>query len=273
MTTDSSTFPAVPYYLAKAGVMGALEVLRRPSRAILDSPRVLGAPRVPYRPSLEQPYARGSAPLMELPMAVAPFTRLPFIGTFATSLPWPLVEATYRSMRGDTFFNFELHAIDVLDDTDGIPPELVRQQRTSSVPYRVSHLRERNGLQVDLVIELPDGSVYGLEVRTAAGLRPHQFARLEALAYPAYLVGLADAGWDGDERAVRLGFALAGGMLYSLFACWWIGLALDESRHAAAEQRAGRSIDAFFEQKSYLLDYVLGLVDEGYALARALGGD
>jgi peptidoglycan/xylan/chitin deacetylase (PgdA/CDA1 family) len=126
---DSSAFPAVPYYLAKAGVMGALEVLRRPSRAILDSPRVLGAPRTPYRPSLEQPYARGDAPLMELPMAVAPFTRLPFIGTFATSLPWPLVEATYRAMRADTFFNFELHAIDVLDETDGIPPELVRQQR------------------------------------------------------------------------------------------------------------------------------------------------
>lgn len=126
---DSSTFPAVPYYLAKAGVMGALEILRRPSRAILDSPRVLGAPRTPYRPSLDAPYSRGDAPLIELPMAVAPLTRLPFIGTFATSLPWPLVEATYRAMRGDTFFNFELHAIDVVDETDGVPPQLVRQQR------------------------------------------------------------------------------------------------------------------------------------------------
>ena len=88
--------------------MGALEVLRRPSRAILDSPRVLAAPRTPYRPSLESPYSRGDAPLLELPMAVAPFTRLPFIGTFATSLPWPLVETTFRAMRGDAFFNFEL---------------------------------------------------------------------------------------------------------------------------------------------------------------------
>lgn len=126
---DSSAFPAVPYYLAKAGVMGALELLRRPSRAILDSPRVLGAPRTPYRPSLDSPYARGDASLIELPMAVAPVTRLPFIGTFATSLPWPLVEATFRALRRDVFFNFELHAIDVVDESDGIPVGLVRQQR------------------------------------------------------------------------------------------------------------------------------------------------
>lgn len=46
----------------------------------------------------------------------------------------------------------------------------------------VTHLRERNGLKVDLLVELPDGTVYGLEVRTAAGVRPHQFAALESLA-------------------------------------------------------------------------------------------
>lgn len=60
--------------------------------------------------------------------------------------------------------------------------ELLRQQESSAVPHRISHLRERNGLQVDIVVEFPDGSVYGIEVRTAASLRPHQFVRLEALA-------------------------------------------------------------------------------------------
>lgn len=59
---------------------------------------------------------------------------------------------------------------------------LLEQQRHSVVPHRVGHLRERNGLEVDLVIELPDDTVYGVEVRTAAGFRPHQFRALEALA-------------------------------------------------------------------------------------------
>jgi hypothetical protein len=63
-----------------------------------------------------------------------------------------------------------------------VAAELVRQQATSVVEHRVSHLRERNGLEVGLVVELPDDSFYGLEVLTATGLRPHQFARLESLA-------------------------------------------------------------------------------------------
>lgn len=140
---DSSTFPAAPYWLAKATVMTTLSALGRPSRAILDSPNVLLAPRVPYRPSLAAPYRRGDAPFIELPMAVSPIARMPFIGTFATSMPWPLVEATFRRIRHAQHFNFELHAIDVLDESDGIPAALARQQRDVGVPVRekLSRLR------------------------------------------------------------------------------------------------------------------------------------
>lgn len=133
---DSSTFPAAPYWSAKAAVMGTLAMLGRPSRAILDSPKVLLAPREAYRPSLEAPYRRGDAPLVELPMAVSPVVRMPFIGTFATTLPWPVVELTYRTLRSSPHLNFELHAIDVLDATDGVPDVLARQQRDLRVPAR-----------------------------------------------------------------------------------------------------------------------------------------
>ena len=70
-------------------------------------------------------------------MAVAPITGLPFICTFATSAPWLLVEAAFRSLRRYALFNFELHAIDVLDESDGIPPQLVRQQRDLQISARV----------------------------------------------------------------------------------------------------------------------------------------
>ncbi len=138
----SSTFPAAPYYAAKAAVMGALAVAGRPSRSILDSPRVLLAPRAPYRPDPAQPYRRGTGAVVELPMAVTPGVRLPFIGTFAVSLPLAAVRAAWRACRGDAFFNFELHAVDVLDAADGIPPELVRQQRD----LRVSSARKMERL-------------------------------------------------------------------------------------------------------------------------------
>lgn len=60
--------------------------------------------------------------------------------------------------------------------------ELLRQCASSAVDHRVSHLRERNGLEVDVLIELPDDTVYGVEIRTASSFRPHQFRALEALA-------------------------------------------------------------------------------------------
>ncbi|GMU62990.1 MAG: polysaccharide deacetylase [Myxococcaceae bacterium] len=140
---DSSVFPAAPYYLLKASVMGALAALGRPSRAILDSPRVLLAPRTPYRPSLSAPYAKGDAPLIELPMSVAPLTRVPFIGTFVTTAPWAAVELTFRTLSRDELLNFELHAVDVLDQSDGVPPVLARQQRDLKVPARKKLARLR----------------------------------------------------------------------------------------------------------------------------------
>jgi hypothetical protein len=114
--------------------MGGLRLLGRPSKALLDTPRVLFAPRVPYRPDLLAPYSIGSAPLIELPIAVAPGTRLHFIGTLVTTLPWLVVKATYRALKADRLLNFELHAIDVLDESDGVPAALCRQQRDLKVP-------------------------------------------------------------------------------------------------------------------------------------------
>jgi hypothetical protein len=135
-TYDSSAFPSTPYYAAKAAVMATLGLLGRPSRAVLDSPRVLTAPRTPYRPSLSAPYQRGLAPLVELPISVTPGLGVPFIGTFVTVAPWPIVRGALRSLSGDPLINLELHAVDVLDERDGISPALVRQQRDLRVPVR-----------------------------------------------------------------------------------------------------------------------------------------
>ena len=159
----SSTFPALPYYGAKAAVMGALALAGRPSRSILDTPRVLLAPRTPYRPDPAQPYRRGTGAVLELPMTVTPGVRLPFIGTFAATLPLPAVHAAWRACQGYALFNFELHAVDVLDAADGIPPELVRQQRD----LRVSSTRKMERLETIFRWLKQDADVVTL--RVAAG--------------------------------------------------------------------------------------------------------
>lgn len=131
---DASVFPAAPYYLAKAVVLGAMALSGRRSAAVLDSPSVLLAPRLPYRPSLDAPYRRGDAPLVELPMAVTPGLRLPFIGTLLTAAPWTVVRGAYRALAKEEFLSVELHAVDLLEEADGVPPALMRVQRDLAVP-------------------------------------------------------------------------------------------------------------------------------------------
>jgi hypothetical protein len=130
----SSVFPAAPYYLAKAAVMGALAIKGTPSRSVLDRPRVLAAPVLPYRPDPAEPYRRGDGIVPELPITVAPFTRFPFIGTFVTTLPAVMVSGLYRAVARRPFLNLELHGIDLLDESDGGGPALAAAQRDLRVP-------------------------------------------------------------------------------------------------------------------------------------------
>jgi hypothetical protein len=132
---DSSTFPAVPYYLAKAAVMGGMRLLGRRSGSILGSPAVLGAPRVPYRPAAQAVYRRGERTILELPVSVTRGLRLPVIGTSIIMAPEWLRKSMVKSVLASGFFNLELHGIDLADaEADGFPAALVAKQPDLRVP-------------------------------------------------------------------------------------------------------------------------------------------
>lgn len=132
---DSSTFPAVPYYLAKAAVMGGMRLLGRRSGSILGSPAVLGAPRDPYRPSTKAVYRRGERTILELPVSVTRGLRLPVIGTSIIMAPEWLRRSMVGSVLAGGFFNLELHGIDLADaQADGFPAALIAKQPDLRVP-------------------------------------------------------------------------------------------------------------------------------------------
>jgi peptidoglycan/xylan/chitin deacetylase (PgdA/CDA1 family) len=134
---DSSAFPSLAYYGAKAAVLGAMRLVGRKSGSILDTPRVLAAPRAPYRPAPGAPYRAaagksgdaGANDLVELPMTVTPLARLPVFGTSLVTAPgWMRRHLIAVALRAP-FFNLELHGIDLADaDADEIPPALVARQ-------------------------------------------------------------------------------------------------------------------------------------------------
>jgi peptidoglycan-N-acetylglucosamine deacetylase len=126
---DSSAFPSPPYYGAKAAVMGLMQLLGRKSGSILGSPRVVMAPRRPYRPAAGAPYRAGELDIVELPMAVTPLLRWPVIGTSLITAPnWLRRRLVAAALRAP-FFNLELHGIDLCDaGADEIPAALVARQ-------------------------------------------------------------------------------------------------------------------------------------------------
>jgi hypothetical protein len=145
---DSSVFPAPGYYAAKACVMAALAVAGRPSGAVMTNPRALAAPPEPYRPAMVAPWRRGQSPVVELPVAVTPWLRLPAIGTSLIIAPAAIRSRIVAAMARRPFFNFELHGIDFIDaEQDGIPGELVARQ--PDLRIRIADKLDRLGALLD----------------------------------------------------------------------------------------------------------------------------
>lgn len=144
---DSSAFPSVPYYAAKALVMASMRVTGRRSGSILGSPRVLRAPRAAYRPALADAYRSGDQPIIELPMAVTPGLRLPVIGTTLISAPEAVRRWLVRAALRTAHFNLELHGIDLCDaEADGVPSALMAKQPDLRLPLS----RKRQALDATL---------------------------------------------------------------------------------------------------------------------------
>jgi hypothetical protein len=102
---------------------------------VLTNPRALAAPAEPYRPSMTAPWRRGQAPMVELPVAVTPWMRVPAIGTSLLVAPAWMRSRLVAAMAKRDFFNLELHGIDFADaEKDGIPGELVERQPDLRIP-------------------------------------------------------------------------------------------------------------------------------------------
>jgi hypothetical protein len=81
------------------------------------------------------PWRRGQSPVVELPVAVTPWLRIPAIGTSLIAAPAAIRRRLVRAMTGRAFWNFELHGIDFADaEKDGIPGELVARQPDLRIP-------------------------------------------------------------------------------------------------------------------------------------------
>ncbi len=127
---DSSLLPAPMYFAARAAAIGLYRARGRTSSSLVGDPRAFAGPLSPYRTSAETPWRETGGALLELPMTCAPRTRVPLFGTSLNAFPTRLFHRWVdHALEAVPLFNFEMHAIDLLDAHDaGVPPELVEAQ-------------------------------------------------------------------------------------------------------------------------------------------------
>jgi peptidoglycan-N-acetylglucosamine deacetylase len=115
---DSSVFPCPAYWAAKTAAIGLIAMRGRRSHSIVNRPTVLAAPTEPYR--IGRPYWRRGRGIVELPVQVTRWARMPFIGTYLTLAGPRLARRLARACVGRSVVTLELHGIDVLDAADGL---------------------------------------------------------------------------------------------------------------------------------------------------------
>jgi peptidoglycan/xylan/chitin deacetylase (PgdA/CDA1 family) len=138
---DSSLLPSPLYFLARLLAITGYAILGRPSRSLIGNFFAYAGTLLPHT----------IGTLVEIPMACEPWTRVPIFGT-----SWVLASDAMRrfslksALTRLPVFNFEMHAIDLLDATDrGVGADLAAAQRDLKVPV-ADKMRAFRGLFSEL---------------------------------------------------------------------------------------------------------------------------
>jgi hypothetical protein len=93
---------------------------------------------------------------------------------------------------------------------------------------------------------------------------------LEAAVFTSYLDGLGDAGWRGDQRLVRLGYALALVLHYVFLE---VNVLVEGTHNEAfwqfAEQLLNRPYAKILDRTAVFLDFLLAHADEARQVLRS----
>jgi hypothetical protein len=95
---------------------------------------------------------------------------------------------------------------------------------------------------------------------------PDELGTMSERSFAAYVEGLRDAGWRGDERAVRFAYAASAALYMVPPLPFWFARIADPARREWLERKCRRDAHEIVRAWALLLDHMLGLADEAYAL-------
>lgn len=101
-------------------------------------------------------------------------------------------------------------------------------------------------------------------------VEPTAAARLEGAVFAAYLAGLREGGWNGDEQLVRFGFTATLALRFAVLIPPWVGAGWLTDNPDWTEKKFGRPTGEIVEGWGDLMRFLLTLGDEARTLARSL---
>jgi hypothetical protein len=98
------------------------------------------------------------------------------------------------------------------------------------------------------------------------GVRPEELPELDAIAFPAYVQGLRDVGWQGNPALARLGYTLHMVLHHGLAIFWMEWAARNENTRIWMETAIGRPMEEIADVMRGLRSYVVACADEARGL-------
>lgn len=100
---------------------------------------------------------------------------------------------------------------------------------------------------------------------------PDELAVVSKRAFTAYVDGLREAGWRGDEGVVRFAYAASAALYLAPVLTFWIARIASPARREWIERKCGRDARDVVRGWALVLDHALELADEAYPVAARLG--
>jgi hypothetical protein len=99
---------------------------------------------------------------------------------------------------------------------------------------------------------------------------PDELASMSTRAFAAYVDGLREAGWYGDERVVRFAYAASTALYLAPVVPFWLARIADPVRREWVERKCGRVAEDVVRGWVVLLDHALERAEEAYGLTDRL---
>jgi hypothetical protein len=187
------------------------------------------------------------------------------------SLAWqqPLIQRSFPASTADRLLRLWTERAPLLDALERLPHTLCHKDAWRRNMFAGTSDADRL-VMIDWAyvgrgeLGLDAGDLFAASY-SLFGVEPCEPHELDRVVFESYLDGLHDAGWQGDWRAARFGYAASAALKYGCLV-FWLRDAGDLRGHAAWERLAGCSMAEYIENEGRLVTYLLDLADEARSL-------